>query len=347
MVFLGITWKTVQKQYAAILLGMLSLVLISFSFIQTMEKKRFVTRFNAKHQAVEVVYHQPGLQAVTSAVKGREQPLAHSLLVNGMGMTVKNTDTKMMAHLPMLIHPDPANTLVICFGMGTTYRSAISHGKKTTVVELVDEVFAAFDYFYADAERVRTYSKGQMITNDGRNFLKITHERFDVITIDPPPPIDAAGVNHLYSKELLELARTRLNEGGIMAHFIPFPSANAGVDDWLSFVMLSATFSSVYSHTAMIPSWHNIGMHVIGSMQPINISKEYIQKRLLMLDTATQKDINEWDTVPITYYQNLTPIPVTQLAEYNILTDDRPYLEFNLLRYFRTGTQKLHPDVLW
>ncbi|MEK8015916.1 MAG: fused MFS/spermidine synthase [Candidatus Parabeggiatoa sp.] len=347
MVVLGTSWKTVQKQYVAITLGMLSLVLIGFGFVQAMEKNRFVTRFNAKNPIMEVVYHQPGLQAVTSALKRRDQPLAESLLVNGMGMTVKVTDTKMMAHLPMLIHPAPENTLVICFGMGTTYRSAISHGQKVTVVELVDEVFEAFDYFYADAERVRTYPKGQMITNDGRNFLKLTRERFDVITIDPPPPIDAAGVNHLYSKELLELARARLNEGGIMAHWIPFPSAKAGVNDWPTFNMLLATFASVYPHTAMLPGWHGIGLHVIGSMKPINISEEYIQQRLLMLDTVTQEDINEWNTVPITYYQDLTPMPLSQLAEYALLTDDRPSLEFNLLRYWRTGIQKLHPDVHW
>jgi hypothetical protein len=49
------------------------------------------------------------------------------LIVNGQGMTYLTPITKMMAHLPLasLDHP-PANGLVICFGMGTTFRSMAS-----------------------------------------------------------------------------------------------------------------------------------------------------------------------------------------------------------------------------
>jgi len=345
MVVVVILYQMPLKQYVTNGMGIFSLVLIGFSFVQTTEKNRFVSRLNANNQIWEVVYHQPGLQGVTSALKRRDQALADMLFVNGTGMTVKVTDTKMMAHLPMLIHPAPENTLVICFGMGTTYRSAISHGHRVTVVELVDEVFEAFDYFYADAERVRAYPKGRMITNDGRNFLKLTQERFDVITIDPPPPIDAAGVNHLYSKELLELARARLNKGGIMAHWIPFPTAKAGVNDWTTFNGLLATFASVYPHAAMIPGWNKVGMHVLGSMEPITVSMDHIGQGLSM--KAVAQDVNEWSSVPLTYYQNIIPIKTSQLAALPLLTDDRPYLEFNLIRYWQTGTQAFHPGVVW
>ena len=46
----------------------------------------------------------------------------------------------MMAHLPLffLDHP-PQDALVICFGMGTTYRSMLSWGIPVTAVELVPE----------------------------------------------------------------------------------------------------------------------------------------------------------------------------------------------------------------
>ncbi|MCP4700529.1 MAG: hypothetical protein GY862_27305 [Gammaproteobacteria bacterium] len=348
MIVFGITWRSVQKQYSTLTLGVLSLALIGFSLVQTTEKNRFLSRVNAQGklwEGHEVVYHQPGLQGVTTVLKGRGRPLANALLVNSMGMTVKITDTKMMAHLPMLLHPAPENTLVICFGMGTTYRSAISYGGRVTVVELVDEVFEAFDYFYADAQRVRAYPKGRMITHDGRNFLKLTRQRFDVITIDPPPPIDAAGINHLYSKELLELARAHLNEKGIMAHWIPFPERDGGVDDWTTFNMLLSTFASVYPHTVVLPSWNQVGMHVLGSMTPIDISEERIRRHLSM-DSVAQ-DINEWNTVPNSYYLNFTPVNASQWANLPLITDDRPYLEFNLLRYWQSGIQKTYPYVSW
>jgi spermidine synthase len=168
-------------------------------------ESHFVKRFQTSNPNWQVTFHKPGLQGITTVAKDLSNPQSNLLLINDMGMTVKVTDTKMMAHLPMLLHPKPENTLVICFGMGTTFRSAISHNGSVTAVELIKEVYEAFPYFYNDADRVRAYPKGNLIINDGRTFLKLTQDRYDVITIDPPPPIDAAGVNNLYSKDFLNL----------------------------------------------------------------------------------------------------------------------------------------------
>jgi spermidine synthase len=334
------------RLYAPLLLTLSSFVLIGLGLFHSFEESRFVTRINTANTLWEVVYHQPGLQGITTVLKKRDQPLKDTLLVNGRGMTVKVTDTKMMAHLPLLLHPSPDKTLVICFGMGTTYRSAISHGGQVTVVELVKEVFEAFDHFFADAAKIRAFPKGQMVTNDGRNFLKLTQEHFDVITIDPPPPIDAAGVNHLYSKEFLELARDHLTPGGIMAHWIPLPKTiGGGVDDLTTFNMLLHTFATVYPHTVVLTGWHKVGIHVLGSLQPITVSKERLQQRLAVETIA--RDINEWDHVPIDYYLQVTPLDSSAWQELPLVTDDHPLLEFNLLRLWRAGTQKVYPPIAW
>jgi len=276
-------------------------------------------------------------------MKKRDQDLAEILLVNGRGMTRKSTDTKVMAHLPMLIHPKPESALVICFGMGTTYRSAVSHGRKVTVVELLAEVYDAFHHFYGDASAVRAYPNGKMVTNDGRSFLKLTGERFDVITVDPPPPIDAAGVNHLYSKEFLELTSQRLNRGGIVAHWIPFPEMKAGVDDWLTFNMLLSTFASVFPHTAVLPSLNEIGIHVLGTLdRPLRADPDRISECLAW--EAVSSDLREFEEVPESYFWGIVPLP-SPPAGIQLTTDDRPHLEFNLLRSWRQGVEKLHHIV--
>ena len=41
---------------------------------------------------------------------------------------------------PALVVPDPRRTLVICFGMGTSYRTALNWNIDTTAVELVPGV---------------------------------------------------------------------------------------------------------------------------------------------------------------------------------------------------------------
>ncbi len=63
------------------------------------------------------------------------------LLVNGYGMTWLTPITKMMAHLPLaFLDRSPQDALVICFGMGTTFRSLHSWGIPVTAVELVPSV---------------------------------------------------------------------------------------------------------------------------------------------------------------------------------------------------------------
>ncbi|MDS4026342.1 MAG: fused MFS/spermidine synthase [Candidatus Contendobacter sp.] len=300
--------------------------------------------FKETKQDRSIVYHKPGFQGVVTVLKGKNK-LHDALLINGRGMTVKVGDTKMMAHLPLLIHDNPNDTLVICFGMGTTYRSAISYGKKVTAVELVKEVYEAFDYFYGDAQRVRDYSKGRLVVDDGRNFLKVSQDHFDVITVDPPPPIDSAGVNNLYSAEFINLAKSRLKEGGIMAHWLPLPNTGAGVEDWKTFSMLLKTFAKAFPYTLAIQGLEGYGLHVLGSEKPISYSLEKIQRKLSA--PAVKDDMNEWRDIPLEYFSQLSPVDMSKLDSFFILTDDRPYLEFYLWKTWLGNGMKRYHSINW
>src|SRR5690606_32287964 len=110
----------------------------------------------------------------------------------------------------------------------------------------------AFPVFFADAESVRRDPNGRLVATDGRNFLALTRERFDVISVDPPPPVDAAGVTNLYSREFVALARERLAPGGVFAHWIPFPEG--GVKDVPTLRMLLATIAAEFPHVLAAPS---------------------------------------------------------------------------------------------
>lgn len=45
-------------------------------------------------------------------------------------------ETKLLGHLPLMIHPSPHKALIVAFGMGNTYRSALSHGIDVDVAEI-------------------------------------------------------------------------------------------------------------------------------------------------------------------------------------------------------------------
>src|SRR5205085_9571448 len=136
------------------------------------------------------------------------------LLVNGVGITNLTPITKMMVHLPnaFLRHP-PQSGLVICFGMGTTHLSMLSWGIRSTAVELVPSVPGLITFFHPHAETLMNSPLSHVVIDDGRFFLERSSEQYDVITIDPPPPVQAAGSSLLYSKEFYATAQRHLRPG--------------------------------------------------------------------------------------------------------------------------------------
>ena len=144
------------------------------------------------------------------------------LLVNGIGITYLTPITKMMAHLPLaFLDHTPRSALVVCFGMGTTYRSLLSWDIQTTAVELVPSVPRLFWYYHSDGAELMKSPLSRVVIDDGRRYLERTSEQYDVITIDPPPPVEAAGTSLLYSKEFYSIIRRRLAPGGILQQWLP------------------------------------------------------------------------------------------------------------------------------
>src|SRR5262245_10346617 len=105
--------------------------------------------------------------------------------------------------------------------MGTSFRSALSWNVPVTVVELVPGVPKLFSYFHADGDQLMRSPNAKVVIDDARRFLERTQESFDVIAIDPPPPVTAAGSSLLYSTEFYQIALSRLRPGGILQAWLP------------------------------------------------------------------------------------------------------------------------------
>jgi hypothetical protein len=158
----------------------------------------------------------------TATVVAAGSGLEKHLLVNGIGMTQLSPATKMMAHLPLaMLGRPPRNVLVICFGMGTSFRSAMRWGASVTAVELVPSVPALFGFYHADGPALLQHSGARVVVDDGRRFLERTRDRFDLVLVDPPPPPEAAGSSLLYSREFYTLVRQRLATGGLLQQWVP------------------------------------------------------------------------------------------------------------------------------
>ena len=253
------------------------------------------------------------------------------LLVNGIGMTKLTPITKFIAHLPLAFHQgQPKSVLVICFGMGTTHRSALSWDIDTTVVELVPGVTKAFGFYHADAEKFINNPNGHIIIDDGRRYLNRCGKKFDVIVVDPPPPVEAAGSSLLFSTDFYTLAKEHLNTNGILQMWFPggeLPTTQAVI----------RSINESFPHVRGFPSVDGWGIHLIASMEPIaQLDPAQMAARM---PAAAREDLLEWNAskdAPAYLGRVLTNeyfIPVFLNPDADIqVTDDQPYNEYFLLR---------------
>jgi len=212
------------------------------------------------------------------------------LLVNGVGITTLTPITKMMAHLPLaFLGHAPRNALVVCFGMGTTYRSLLSWNIPTTAVELVPSVPRMFWYYHSDGPQLLRSPLSHVVIDDGRRYLERTTEQYDVITIDPPPPIEAAGSSLLYSEEFLSTVRQRLLPGGILQLWLP------GGDGVAESSIARAVMES-FPHVRVFGGIEGWGYHFIASNDPIP-NKTATELAQRMPDSAV-RDLTEWGPRP-------------------------------------------------
>jgi spermidine synthase len=267
------------------------------------------------------------------------------LLVNGFGMTALVTVAKTIAHLPLAsLDERPRNALVVCFGMGTSFRSATTWGIPVTAVELIPAVPSLFGYYHADSADVLERPGARIVIDDGRRFLDRTRETYDVVTIDPPPPSEAAGSSLLYSREFYGAARRHLRAGGILQQWLP------ATRDLTLISAVARALRDSFPYVRVFGSYKLWGLHFLASDQPIPfVNADDLAERL---PPAAATDIVEWEPgyIPAgifaVFLQHEIPIDTIIALDPNAptLTDDRPVNEYYFLRR-RMSLSWIEPDA--
>ncbi len=129
---------------------------------------------------------------------------------------------RMLGHLPMALHPGTVHkACVVGLGAGVTAGViALYEVEEVVAIELEEGVFEASRFFAEENHDVLRNPRVRIEIDDGRNYLKLTRERFDVISSAPNFPA-LTGSGALYSAEFFELCRRRLSPGGVMCQFVP------------------------------------------------------------------------------------------------------------------------------
>ena len=276
--------------------------------------------------------HSEVLRDNTATIVAMGEGRNKRLRVNGMGITGLTAITKFMAHLPLafLDHP-PKNALVVCFGMGTTYRSLMSWDIPVTAVELVPSVPRVFGYFHADGPALLRSPLSHVVIDDGRRYLERASEQYDVITIDPPPPVQAAGSSLLYSKEFYAIIRRRLRPGGILQQWLPGGDAVVRAS-------VARALKESFPYVRVFHSVEGWGYHFLASESPLpNPTAAELAQRL---PAKAATDLLEWgpETTPEGQFADVLKREVSlddliqQAPAASALRDDRPVNEYYLIR---------------
>ena len=269
------------------------------------------------------------VDTVGGPAKGRR------LLVGGVGMTSLTVDTKLMGYLSKALRPDAEDFLVIAFGMGGTYRSGLQLGLRTDAVELSPTVPSRMPVFFPDGEQFLHHPNGRVIVSDGRNYVRLSRQTYDMVAVDPAPPIESAGSVVLYTREFLTEGKARLRPGGVFMLWIPYALP---LDDFKEHVR---TFAGVFGHVRLVLSPGRHGVFMFGSDAPLEFSEPNVRK--VLGTPAAIRDLNDVPDHPPTDADGWVEevrrsqwLADDQLRSFigpgTQITDDRPRSEYFLWR---------------
>jgi spermidine synthase len=191
--------------------------------------------------AGELLYYREG---ASGTVAVRRTGGTTSLAIDGKVDASNAGDMltqRLLAHVPLLLHPDPKRVAILGLGSGVTLGSALTHPLDgAEVLEISPQVVEASHFFDDENHQALNDPRTELILGDGRTHLVFTRAQYDVIVSEPSNPW-MAGIASLFTREFFEAAKARLNPEGVLCQWAHTYDISTG--DLQSIV---ATFVSVF-----------------------------------------------------------------------------------------------------
>jgi spermidine synthase len=170
----------------------------------------------------QLLYYAEGDSATVAVIEEPNGPRA--ILVDGQPVAgtggTSIVDQKMLAHLPLLLHPSPNSALTVGFGSGGTSHSMTLHGIDVDCVEIEARVPGAAEHFASENHGVLRHPRYRLILDDARGWLRAADRRYDVIVTDCTN-IQYRSNADLYTTDYFRLMRDRLSADGVAAAWVP------------------------------------------------------------------------------------------------------------------------------
>ncbi len=190
-----------------------------------------------------------------------------------------------LVHPAMVIHPNPEKVFVAGGGEGATVREALAHRsvRRVVMVDIDGEVVKLCrDYLPGHHRGSFDDPRLELRLEDARAYLEQTRERFHVIILDLPEPIEAGPAYKLFTREFYTLIRDRLEPGGTVV--VQSGGASYGRTECYTAIAntLKSVFPHVYPYAAEVPAFGGLWGFTLASLgpDPLAMSAEEIDSRL-------------------------------------------------------------------
>lgn len=263
----------------------------------------------------------------------------------------------MVAGLPLLLHPrgpEGLRVAIVGFASGVTVGTALRFpvARVDTVelepatiesswffreVNLLSYEGGAGDPRALEFRPLRRDPRLHVLSNDGRNFLASTPERYDVVISEPSNPW-ITGVANLFTLDHFVAARQALAPGAVFCQWVQLYEMSEG-----SVQSILRTFAAAFPHVRVFAaSSGSSDLILLGSLVPLPLRIDELRRRLAQADAAAalaehRSKVTVADDVPaqLMFADRAEVLAFTAGATIN--TDDNAFIEFqaprDLVRY--------------
>jgi len=323
----------------------MSLAALVLFFIRIPQQYPFQSPPEERHK---IISYREGSLATVSVIE--DSIGDRTLFVDNVGVAgtdrVLLTDQKSLAHVPMLILPNPKSALTVGFGSGGASWSYLLYKELEridcieicqTVPEMAgllkDSNHGVLDEWKGEPLAGRKFHNGryQVILDDARSYLRFTNTRYDIIATDCTDLRYKSNAN-LYDREYFELCRNALTDNGMVVVWMPLGGMSPDV-----FACAMKTFAQVFPEMTI---WfmNNEPTHyllLLGTRQPLRINVGRMIERISRPDIAA--DLQEVSlTQPeriLASFLEAAPALERDWARAPLNTESFPYLEFECPKY--------------
>jgi len=289
----------------------------------------------------DTIFYKEG---ITATVAVQRQGGGRVLKVNGKpeASTAGDMPTQILiGALPMLVREHTDDVLLIGLGSGVTLGSIEQFPfKRVTCVELEPAVIEASRHFEDVNNRPLEDPRLRLVSNDGRNFIYSTDEKFDVIVSEPSNPW-VTGVANLFTLEYFKRGAERLKDDGLFSQWLQiYEMAPEDVRSLIS------TFRAAFPHVFLFRGAEG-DLMLLGSKSERRLDLAVLNSHFDNPKVAADlKRIGTTRPSDIISRFYLGPAEVTKLSlGARLNTDDNALIEFNAPRRVGTDEQTVVRNV--